>query len=71
MIPATFSEWKHCIEVECRLDLTKDYVASRLAILRQAESEETRRFRKLYGDAHWHKVVSWFEQAQQTAGSRR
>lgn len=71
MIPGTFSEWKHCIEVECRLDLTKDYVTRRLAILRQADAEETLRFRKLYGDTHWRNVVSWFEQAQQTAGSRR
>jgi hypothetical protein len=40
------------------------YVDSRLALLSIPESEETRRFRKLYGDTHWQNVLAWFQQAR-------
>jgi len=40
------------------------YVVSRLAILSIPESEETRRFRNLYGDTHWQNVLAWFQQAR-------
>lgn len=63
MIPRTFDQWHHCITVECGIALTEKYVADRLAVWRDPECEETRRFRQLYGDSHWQRVCMWFQQA--------
>ena len=45
--------------------MSADYIAQRLAVWRNAELEETRRFRRLYGDAHWQAVQRWLLQAAQ------
>ncbi|MDP1542725.1 MAG: hypothetical protein Q8L99_06185 [Polycyclovorans sp.] len=63
VIPATYREWRHCIEVECGIGLTPAYLAERLTALRRSDSQEVRRFAPLYGADHWQRVVSWFEQA--------
>lgn len=63
-IPETFDEWRHCIEQECRIVLTKEYIEQRLAILRELNHEETQRFIRHYGEHHWQQVVRWFERAQ-------
>ena len=63
VIPATYREWRHCIEVECGIELMPAYLAERLAALHKTEGEEVRRFAALYGADHWRRVVSWFEQA--------
>jgi hypothetical protein len=72
MVSSPFSEnyeqWRHCITVDCGIPLTPIFVAQRLAVWRDAESEETLRFRRLYGDAHWRSVISWFEQAELELG---
>jgi len=65
MIPKNYSEWHHCITVECGLALTTDFIRERLAVWRDEKAFETERFRQLYGDAHWQAVMGWFEQAQQ------
>ena len=56
MIPRTYAQWRHCITVECSIPLSADFIAQRLAVWRNAELEETQRFRRLYGDAHWQAV---------------
>ncbi|NJN00523.1 MAG: hypothetical protein HC793_02525 [Aquincola sp.] len=63
VIPATYAQWRHCIEVECGIALDARYIAERLTILRQADHPETQRFATLYGQPHWRRVVGWFEQA--------
>ena len=63
-IPQTYEQWHHCITVECGIPLTAEFVAARLAVWRDAQAEETLRFRRLYGDAHWRAVISWFERAE-------
>jgi hypothetical protein len=68
-IPQTYEAWRHCIEVECGIPLTRDYIASRLSVLRESSAEETQRFVQRYGRLHWQKVVAWFETAaEQVAG---
>jgi len=67
--PETYEQWRHCITMECGIPLTPDFVARRLAVWRDAECEETLRFRRLYGDVHWRSVIEWFEHAAQEAGS--
>lgn len=63
MIPRTYEQWRHCIAVECGIALTPQYVEQRLDVWRNEQSEETRRFRRLYGDPHWLAVREWFERA--------
>jgi hypothetical protein len=62
-IPETFDEWQHCIEQECRIKLTHDYIEQRLTILRALNHEETQRFIHHYGEHHWQQIVKWFERA--------
>lgn len=62
-IPQTYGAWRHCIEVECGIPLTRDYIVSRLNVLREPSAEETQRFVQRYGRPHWQRVVAWFETA--------
>jgi hypothetical protein len=64
MIPRTYEEWRHCIEVDCGLQLNQAFLAERLAELTEAEHERTRQFVRLYGEPHRLRVIGWFEQAQ-------
>lgn len=68
-IPETYKQWRQCITVDCGIPLTPAFIAQRLAIWRNAQSEETVRFRKLYGDTHWQSVIAWFENAEREQGS--
>jgi hypothetical protein len=62
-IPQSYGAWRHCIEVECGIPLTGDYIAGRLSVLREPSAEETQRFVQRYGRLHWQRVVAWFETA--------
>ncbi len=62
-IPETYEHWHHCITVECGTPLTPEYITERLATWRDEKTEETLRFRKLYGDAHWRSMIGWFKRA--------
>ena len=64
-IPDTYEQWRHCITVKCGIPLTAQFIAQRLAVWRDEQAKETKRFRDLYGDAHWRAVVGWFERAEQ------
>ncbi len=63
-IPQNYEEWRHCITVECKIPLTSNFIEQRLAVWRDEACEETRRFRRLYGDDYWRTVLAWFEQAE-------
>jgi hypothetical protein len=65
LIPSNYAEWRHCIEKKCGLALTPDYIATRLAALRDDRDAHTREFRRLYGEAHLHATIAWFTRAQQ------
>ena len=49
MIPETYAQWHRCITVDCGLALTPAFIAQRLAAMADPQSEETLRFRRLYG----------------------
>jgi len=61
--PRSYGEWHTCITVDCGIALTPAYVKTRLAKLRDEDAAETRRFAKLYGEAHLRSVIGWFERA--------
>ncbi len=68
--PETYEQWLHCITVECGIPLTRTFISQRLGVWRDEQLEETLRFRRLYGDAHWRAVVEWFERAEREFGDR-
>lgn len=65
MIPKDFIEWKNCIEVNCGIPLTPDFVKKRITELSDDNNQHSREFTKLYGDAYRLKVIGWFEQSLQ------
>lgn len=63
LIPSDYASWRYCIEVKCGLALTPDYLRERIAVLSNSDHEETKRFAKLYGNAHREQVLAWFRRA--------
>ena len=64
LIPATYSEWRHCIENRCRETLTRAWCEKRIIALRDSNDAHTQSFLKLYGRAHLDLVIGWFERAR-------
>lgn len=69
-IPQSFSEWRHCIEHECGIPLTPDFIQARLAVLGDRGHAETQRFARLYGEAHRQRVLDWFAAALEDTSLR-
>jgi hypothetical protein len=61
--PATYADWRVCIEQRCRQPLTPTFIAARFAALRDPADAHTRDFARLYGPAHLSAVTGWFEHA--------
>ena len=61
MIPRTFSEWKNCIEHDCKIKLTKEFAEKRLAVYQNRKSPETQKFVKLYGEQHLSNIIQWLQ----------
>ncbi len=64
IIPQSYEEWRHCIVVECGLDLTSSFIEERISSLQNDRDSHTRQLARLYGQQHLQKVLSWFMQAQ-------
>jgi hypothetical protein len=62
MIPHTYEQWRQCIEHDCGIRLTPDFVQERLAIYADATHTETKRFAELYGDNHLRNIIQWYTQ---------
>jgi len=60
MIPQDFESWKDCIERRCRIPLTADFARKRLIIFTNRDLRETREFIRLYGEAHYLRIIDWF-----------
>jgi hypothetical protein len=61
--PQTFEAWRTCIEKDCGIVLTHDFVDARLKALKRPTDPTTARLIELYGREHLSNLVSWFEQA--------
>ncbi|MFG0267419.1 MAG: hypothetical protein ACF8AM_20055 [Rhodopirellula sp. JB055] len=74
IIPTSYEQWRHCIEVRCHIQLTPQYIDERLAELENTHHAKTREFAKLYGTDHLERTIGWFRQAShevtREAGSR-
>ena len=60
----TYEDWKHCITEKCGIPLTLDYIENRIMCLNDSNNYHTQKFIKVWGEAHLHRVINWFEQAK-------
>lgn len=51
-IPQNYSEWEHCITIDCDIPLTLDYVTNRIEALQNDKDYHTQKFVKTWGEAH-------------------
>ena len=65
----SYDEWKHCITVKCKIPLTANYIAKRIAALSDQRDPMTARFVALYGDPYRLLTIRWFEQAGSELGA--
>ncbi len=65
MIPQSYEEWRHCIVVECGLELTPSFIEERISSLQNNNEYHTQQFVRLYGQLHHQKVLNWFMQARE------
>lgn len=62
MIPQNYTEWRACIINDCKINLTKEFAAQRLAVYQDAKNPETQKFSSLYGEKHLQNVIQWLQQ---------
>lgn len=62
MIPQNFQEWKKCITIDCKIELTKEFAMKRLNVYLDRNNPETQKFAKLYGQQHLNNIISWYKQ---------
>ena len=48
MIPSNYSEWYECITIKCKIEITKEFIETRLSSLRNS-SYRNKKFESLYG----------------------
>ncbi|MCH2191376.1 MAG: hypothetical protein MK188_10670 [Gammaproteobacteria bacterium] len=63
IIPTNFEEWKHCIEVECGLKLSKQFIEMRIKSMEDSTEHYTQQFIKRYGNQYHLQVLGWFRTA--------
>ena len=64
IIPENYEEWRHCIVVECGIELTPLYIEKTISMLQDKNEHYTQQFVKKYGSQHHQRVLSWFSQAK-------
>jgi len=61
-----YEQWKHCITIDCGIQLTEEYISKRISLLQNNNDYYTQQFVKLYGQQYLNKVLNWFIQAQKS-----
>jgi hypothetical protein len=64
IIPQNYQEWRHCIIVECGLELTPSFIEARITSLQNESEHYTKQFIRLYGREYLQTVIGWFIQAR-------
>ncbi|TVR80641.1 MAG: hypothetical protein EA409_07390 [Saprospirales bacterium] len=62
MIPKTFEEWKNCIVYDCKINLNRSFAQKRIAVYRDKNQAETKKFILLYGENHLNNIIQWLKQ---------
>ncbi|MEL6109909.1 MAG: hypothetical protein AAFU85_28190 [Planctomycetota bacterium] len=69
MIPTSYEQWRHWIEVRGRIRLTSSYISERLAELEDESHTRTKDFARVYGTSYLQSTIEWFRRAAvETAG---
>ncbi|MBK0052729.1 hypothetical protein [Stenotrophomonas sp. S39] len=63
IVPKTYQEWRHCIEIECGIPISQSFLQERIAGLANCSDHYTQQFTRLWGAAHLTQVRKWFSQA--------
>lgn len=64
MIPTSYEQWRECIEVRCKIQLTPAFINERLSELRRGGDPKTKAFAQLYGADHLERTIAWFQRAK-------
>ena len=71
VIPRSYEQWRNCIEVRCKIQLTPTYIRERLAELQDGKHKKTREFESLYGADHLERTIAWFRRAAEEMTDKR
>lgn len=63
-IPQDYAQWHYCITVNCGLELTPEYIESRIMALENVSDFKTKQYIELYGAQYHQLVLSWFVKAR-------
>jgi hypothetical protein len=63
MIPSTYEEWKNCLEVQCKISFTPEFLQERLRVLKDRNHHETKIFISKYGSDHYSKIINFYNKA--------
>jgi len=69
-IPNSYEQWRYCIEVKCRIQLTGDFSRARLSELQNGSHTKTKEFARIYGAKHLQQTITWFQRAADEVGER-
>lgn len=58
-----YEQWRHCITVDCRIKLTRDFLVDRLEALSRTTGEDTRRFVSAWGETHRVRILGHMQRA--------
>ena len=59
----SYSAWHKAITERCKIDLTPEYINSRISALQNPKDKSTQEFRLKYGEPYLLQVIEWFRQA--------
>ncbi|MEM9301989.1 MAG: hypothetical protein AAGE01_07750 [Pseudomonadota bacterium] len=68
MIPESYEAWRHCIEVHCRIPLTREFITKRLRELDDRGEYSTEQLLRHYGESHVSQLRHWFQRAAADLG---
>lgn len=64
-----YEDWRECIEVNCGIALTPQFISGRLTELNDRAHPKTKEFERLYGEEHLKRTIAWFQRAADEAGA--
>ena len=59
----SYSEWHKAITERCKIDLTPEYIRTRISALQNPKDKSIQEFRVKYGEQYLLQVIEWFRQA--------
>ena len=66
ILPQTYQEWRNCISVKCKIELTQNYISNRISELKNEMNSNTQKFIQLYGYQYYQLIINWFIQEQES-----